>query len=195
MARMTGRPVDLLGTSSGLHDRLFVCQADAFFRSGDRHYSDVYIQIGEHTQRGDDGLPWSEEDTRQYGRDLKALIRFVSQYADHVILCSCFYDVVVKGKLNGYLYKLGMERLSLFLKRCRGEVYNQEVDAVTEAKNEEIRRIADETGTDFCGINEYMMGLAEHFRTRYVHGDHVHYEDRAKSVIVQQYMMFLNPHE
>lgn len=45
LASLTGRPVDLLATSSGLHDSLFINQIDCFFSSMEYEYSHIFVQF------------------------------------------------------------------------------------------------------------------------------------------------------
>lgn len=53
--RIAGKPVDLLATSSGLHDSLFVSQMDCFFSSTEYKYDKIIVQIGHHAELGTGG--------------------------------------------------------------------------------------------------------------------------------------------
>ena len=57
LASLTGRPVDLFATSSGLHDSLFINQMDCFFSSIEYKYSHIFVQLGHHAELGLGGGP------------------------------------------------------------------------------------------------------------------------------------------
>lgn len=50
-----GIAVDMIGSSSNLHDVLFKAQIDAFFASKKYSYDAVFIQLGHHFRKNDSG--------------------------------------------------------------------------------------------------------------------------------------------
>ena len=47
-----GIAVDMLGSSAGMHDILFISQINAFFSSVKYSYDVVFIQLGHHSRKG-----------------------------------------------------------------------------------------------------------------------------------------------
>lgn len=47
--------VDMIGSSSNLHDVLFRAQINAFFASGEYSYDAIFIQLGHHFRKNDFG--------------------------------------------------------------------------------------------------------------------------------------------
>lgn len=47
-SRISGCPVDLLATSSALHDELFINQINAFFNQSKYKYETIFVQLGHH---------------------------------------------------------------------------------------------------------------------------------------------------
>lgn len=47
-SRISGWPVDLLATSSALHDELFINQINAFFNQSQYKYETIFVQLGHH---------------------------------------------------------------------------------------------------------------------------------------------------
>ena len=68
-SQLTGRPVDLIAHSGGLHDILFVRQVEAFFTSSKYKYSTIYIQLGHHSWWNENGNDYTDEDFECFKND------------------------------------------------------------------------------------------------------------------------------
>lgn len=189
LSEKTGYAVDLFGISSGLHDVLFVKQIDAFFSSKDYKYEAVFIQIGHHSRIGDSGEPYSDYDYLRFKKDYIVLISFLQQYIDKVVLLSVFYSVIPFEKFKkSYI----ADHIATFIRRFLPEKYDDEINIIKKKKNEIIEEISNEMQLPFCDINKYMINLADNPKTKCLHTDHVHFEEKAKDVIVKKYIEFLN---
>lgn len=71
------------------------------------------------------------------------------------------------------------------------EKYDSEVNEVKQGKNNIILHIAESRNVPLCDINQIMLDRAKNYRTVCLHTDHVHFEDRAKDIIVKEYMTYL----
>ncbi len=184
--RLAKCPVDMIGTSSGLHDILFIAQVEAFFVQQSYQYSHVYIQMGHHSITNDDGNDYNEQDYLRYKQDLIWLVGFVkSKYAEaKIIMLTSFLNVMpVRHKLQegflGWAYRKYI--------KLKGETYDESWNKVVRKKNEIVREVSKELNIPFCDIEGYMQGLR-----KFVHKDHIHYEDKAKPTIVREYMKYLS---
>lgn len=55
-------------------------------------------------------------------------------------------------------------------------------------KNDVLKKIAESERVMFCDIDSYMRGLhIWKLYPRYIHSDHIHYENRAKREFVKKY--------
>ncbi len=191
LAKMTGCTVDLLGTSSGLHDILLAKQMDIFFVSERYKYDIIFVQLGHHSRIGEEGETYGEEDYARFARDYVTLLDYLSQFSEHVVPMSVFYSVVP----HHYHFKLGtLRRVENFFRRRRPEQYDQSVNTVKAGKNEIIARIAAERGMSYFDINGHMLELAKSPKTVCLHTDHVHFEEKAKQVIAKEYCRYLPFH-
>ena len=184
--RLAGCPVDMLGTSSGLHDILFIAQIEAFFVQKSYQYTDIYIQMGHHSITNDNGDDYNEHDYQQYKDDLLYLIDYVQSKCGsvNIVLLTSFLNVMpVRHKLQegflGWLYRKYI--------KLKGETYDESWNKVVRKKNEIVKELSEEAHIPLCDIEGYMYGLK-----KYVHKDHIHYEDRAKPIIVKEYMRYLS---
>lgn len=168
LAKALSLPVDLFGTSSGLHDALFCSQIDAFFECG-RRYDVIFVQLGNHSRINQDGNPYEATDYERYERDLRALITFLKQFSDRIILETVFFCVHPLGKFSAWL-----ERFT----RVKLEKYDETINSNTRQKNAVIRKVAAELGTELLDINDIMM------KGNYMRIDHIHFERRAVHTIV-----------
>lgn len=90
-----GIAVDMIGSSSNLHDILFKAQIDAFFASKCYLYDAIFIQLGHHFKKNDCGGGVEEEDYAAFKEDYSNLIDYMHQYTDNIILLSIFDSVTV----------------------------------------------------------------------------------------------------
>ena len=179
LAKQINAPVDLLGTSSGLHDRLFLKQVDCFFDQSTYKYDAIFIQLGHHSRINDNGLPYSELDYEIFKDDYRHFIEYLRQYTDNIIAESIFYSV---------LPKQGSEFIKKVRKKLKvKEAYDDEVNSVKDMKNNCIRELCDEMGIPYLDINTYIL----RYPKKYVHYDHIHFEDSAKKVIVEEMIKYI----
>ena len=71
------------------------------------------------------------------------------------------------------------------------ETYNDKINDVKRKKNIIISELASKNSLVFLDINQYMINLAQKRRSRYLHVDHIHFEEKAKPVIVKKYLEYL----
>ncbi len=189
LANITGCSVDLLGTSSGLHDIFLAKQMDIFFVSNKYKYDAIFVQLGHHSRIGETGLTYNELDYECFESDYSVLVDYLSQFSDKVVLLSIFFSVIP------YKYHLKFKPFMLIeksLRRYRKEIYDESINEVKVKKNKIIENIAKNKGIDFFDINQYMINLAKSPKTICLHTDHVHYEDKAKEIIAKEYCRFLS---
>lgn len=186
MAEKTGYAVDMLGTSSGLHDIFFQKLVDIFFCSKQYKYKCIFVQLGHHSRINDFGKPYQEEDYTRFEKDYRALIEFLRQYCDNIVLLSIFYSVVPNKKHRNSIQKI----VDIF-RHYKLEKYDDEINAIKKKKNDVIRKLAQEENLDFCDINDIMKNTATGKFTRFLHIDHIHYENSAKHYIVDQYIPYI----
>ena len=169
LAKKLGTPVDLLASSSGLHDALFVNQMDCFFNSHEYKYQRIFVQIGHHAEIGVGGGK-SESDWRRFEEDFSALIDFLQRKSDFVYVESIYYSVMAnsKWKLNKMLH----------IK----EQYDATVNERKKKKNDIMKMVSERKGLKYIDINQYMLDCKKNF----YHKDHIHFEDRAKDYIVEK---------
>lgn len=166
-------PIDLFGTSSALDDELFALQIDSFFQGIDYMYDVAVIQVGHHANLEPDGSLLSTDSLRNFETNLTLLCDFISQYAPKILLLTVLKQIrpVEKTKLNRWKLKHG------FMKEKPDEVMN----IVVNAKNEIIERTAKKhPATSFYNVVEALE------KTKFLHRDHVHYEDKALPFIVKE---------
>lgn len=169
LAKALSTPVDLIGTSSGLHDALFCSQLDAFFEGGQR-YDAIFIQLGNHSRINEEGKPYEAADYERYGGDLRALVTFLKQFTDRIILETVFFCVKPLGAFSSWI-----ERTF----RIKLEQYDETINSNTRQKNQIIRQVAQELDVELLDINDMMM-QGNHMRI-----DHIHFERRAVHAIVK----------
>lgn len=171
-------PVDLLATSAGLHDELFINQLDAFFASEEYTYTTIFVQIGHHAMIASGGLQngyLKDKDYEIFEQDFRKLIQYLQQFTDEIIIESIFYSV--------FPYK----RTILNRLRRPKEKYNDEINAMKERKNEIMKKVAEDVQLPYCDINRIMMDKGSYYR----HFDDIHYEERAKPFIVREMARYM----
>ncbi len=167
LARLTGRSVDMIGTSANLYDEIFVNLLDGFFRNTRYSYAAIFVQIGQHGRKSADGGEYRSEDFDRFREDFRSLLTFLRQFAPRIITESIF-DAVVPPS--------GLMRMAVKLRLAK-EKYDGSVNAITRGKSRIIEEVAGSMGVDFLDINAIMN------RTRHVHADHIHYGRAAQKVI------------
>lgn len=188
LSRIACCPVDMIGTSSGLHDSLFIAQMDAFFSSDMYLYDIIYIQLGHHSRVGDTGEEYNEDDYRIFKDDLNRLVSFLSQFTTKIVLLSVFYSVICySGHDENWKPSFVQKTVHSLLLRCgiKKEIPDGNANRVKSRKNEIIKQIASERNVAFCDINQIMLDM----RARHI--DHIHFEGQYIGVIVREYMKYL----
>ncbi len=181
----SGKPVDFLGSSSGLHDLLFFSQLEAFLaplQNKKESYDVCYFWMGYHSLINDEGEIYKESDYTRFEQDVENIIDFLQKYCKRMVICSALFPYIKKHK--GALWY----RLWFYLKplsRIGRETVNEKDASIIARKNEILKKISNEKGLPFCDINGYMEGLKKHYRTRCIHFDTIHYEKKAYPIIAK----------
>lgn len=182
-------PVDMIGSSCGLHDILFIRQIDAFFASSEYRYSAIYIQMGHHSIRGEGGKPYQDDDYLRYKEDYIGLINYLRQYTDNIILLTSFLNVTpIPDKFSSALRSLPI----LLYRKIFGEKIDYSWSNAVIRKNEIVEEIAHEEHLKFCDIDGIMRSKCKGMFPRYIHKDHIHYVGSgAETAIVKEYAKYL----
>lgn len=189
-AREIGCPVDMLGTSSGLHDILFAKQMDIFFTSDCYKYTTIFIQLGHHSRIYDKGNRYEEKDYIRFYEDMCILINYLKQFCERIILLSIFYDVIPDNVIENSKVNI-LKKTYMWIKRFKNEEFNDDINIIKKEKNSILERIGKECNIPYLDINAFMLNLGLKRKTRFLHVDHIHFEDKAKTVIVEQYKKVL----
>lgn len=67
------------------------------------------------------------------------------------------------------------------------EIYDDEINATKQKKNEIVLRVAEEMDVKYLDINEYMLTEGKMYR----HIDHIHFVESAKKFIVKKMLSVL----
>ena len=186
--RVSKRPVDMIGTSCGLNDVLFLSQVQAFFISSQYKYKTIFIQLGHHSIKNEHGDNYSNNDYNKFRADYIALVEFLTQYCNNIVLLTCFLNVSELPKwAKGRLGLLSV----LLWRKIAGEKIDWTWSDVVSKKNEIILEIAKEHGYKYCDIDGIMRNNCKGMFPKYIHRDHIHYEGKAKVPIVMEYMKYL----
>ena len=186
--RFSHNPVDMIGTSCGLHDVLFLSQMDAFFASSRYKYTAIFIQMGHHSIRGDEGYIYGDDDYKRFKEDYLGLVRYLRQYCTNIILLTCFLNVTpLPSKMKGLIKSIPV----LLYRKIFGEKIDYSWSNVVIEKNRLIHEIALEEKLKFCDIDAIMRNMCQGLFPRFIHKDHIHYEPRAKKIIVSEYVKYL----
>lgn len=186
---MIGLPVDMLGSSSGLHDILFLKQLEALFASECYQYSYIFIQMGHHSIRGENGELYTENDYNRFREDYIALINYLRRYSKNIILLTCFLNVLpLPSRLNSTLKSIPV----LLWRKVFGEKIDYSWSDVVIRKNKIIQEISKSEKLKFCDISGIMREKCEGMFPKYIHKDHIHYYGTgAKTAIAREYAKIL----
>lgn len=188
--KLSGKPVDMIGSSYGLNDVLFSSLVDAFFSTTQYLYSHIYLQMGRHSIINKNDEPYGTPDYEQFRKDYTTLVEFLKQHSSNVILLTCFFDV------ESLPANFGGPRSSipfLLKRRLFGEKIDWGYSTTTQIKNQIIQEVAMQLNMQFCDINQIMLERSCCTKPfpKYIHKDNIHFEDRAKKVIVKEYLNFI----
>ena len=182
MSSVTGRPVDMIGSSFAIDDELFVNLIDSFFFNTLYKYKTIYIQIGTHSLYGKEGRIFEEKDYNDHYNNLNILIDYLKQHSDNIVLETCYLTVTKKINIQSSIMKDISEAGLMFLIRPFYKDYPHSLkNPIEEKKNEVIRKVASNRAdikfVDICKIMD---------KTNYVKYDAIHYEKAAKLIIVEE---------
>lgn len=182
-------PVDMIGSSCGLHDILFLRQVDAFFTSASYRYTAIFIQMGHHSIRGESGELYGVDDYKRFRQDYVGLIDYLKQFSDNIILLTNFLNVTpIPPKFDSIVLNIPI----LLYRKIFGEKIDYSWSDIVIRKNEIIEEIAKTAGLKFCDIDKYMREGCNGLFPRFIHKDHIHYWGRkAKCAIVKEYAKYL----
>ena len=171
LARVLKCPIDLVATSANIYDEMFVNLVDTFFNNNLYQYNIIFVQLGQHGRIGVDGGEFTDSDLARYKGNMISLLNFLKQYCSCIIV-ETIYDAVLipTTKLQKWLIKLHIKK----------EVKDANINAVTQAKNGVLPSVCRDTNCFYLDINSFMNSQ------RYIHVDHIHFEQNAKTVIAQR---------
>lgn len=181
----SGKPVDFLGTSSGLHDLLFCSQLEAFLSplyESDNKYDVCYFWMGYHSLINENGDDYEEDDYNRFEEDVLAIIKHLQNCCKRIVICSALFPYIKKHK-GALWYRLWFHLKPL--SRIGRENVNDKDASIIARKNEILRKISVSQGVPFCDINGHMEELRKHYRTRCIHFDTIHYEKKAYPIIAK----------
>lgn len=176
LAKCTGRPVDLLASSSSFHDSMFINQMDCFFSEKGYEYDTIFVQVGHHGEIGIGGGTYKDEDWKIFEEEFRVLITFLKTMTEKVVIESIFYTVF-PDKRNKFVK---------MLIKCP-EKYDDITNEMKKKKTEIMFKVAKELECKTLDINKYMLKEG----IRYRHVDHIHFEEKAKPFICQKMMEYV----
>lgn len=108
----------------------------------------------------------------EFCNDFRGLCNFLKQYSTNIIVESIFYSVVPDRRI--WLIR-------------KSEKYDEVVNTKKRRKTLIMFTIAKELGLKTLDINAYMLREGKKF----LHVDHIHYEEKAKDFICKRMMRLL----
>lgn len=188
LAKVTNCPVDLFASSSSIDDILFINQIDAFFNQQTYKYDVIFVQIGHHGRINRKGGAYEERDYSKFQEDYTSLIEYLLTFSQVIITESIFDSINThKGYYNitRIISKYAPRTLKCLWKKH--EKPNNSINNITQRKNSIIQTISESLDNVFyLDINKYIK------QTHFIHVDHIHFEDDAKSAIAQEMKKFYN---
>ena len=169
-----GCPVDFFGSSSALRDVMFWKQLELFFDSQYSHYDVIVVQTGNHSRTGVDGGEWQPSDHDEYRAMFVQLLQRLRSYSERLLVLPAFF--IVRAPEH-----FGRIRRVLRLP----EVFDDKENDVIKQRNEIMHEAADEAGITYYDLTAVML------RSKYVHKDHIHYENAAKEFIADQILPYI----
>lgn len=143
--------------------------------------------MGHHSIKNMCGEEYTEDDFCQFRQDYIRLLDYLHQYCDNIVLLTCFLNVTPLPKWASGKLSLPI----LLIRKIIGEKIDWSWSATVQRKNKIILDIAREQGYKYCDIDSLMRKYCLRWFPKYIHQDYIHYENRAKKVIVKKYMEFL----
>lgn len=183
MSRMLHCPMDLFASSSALRDEMFWNQLDDFFSSNCYKYDYIFVQVGNHSRRAENGVDlFGEYDYRRFESDFTCLLNYLLQHSSKIIV-EPSTTILVKKKQNGLV-----KWSKLILHWCFKIKFHQEIDqvetGVAEKKNAIMQNVAHKMNLPWCDINAFMN------TTYFMKSDNIHYERRARATICRHLATF-----
>lgn len=152
-------PVDLFGTSCGLHDVMFADQIDAFFANNTGIYTCIIVQIGNHSRINEEGRGYTQADYKTFQNDYLALISYLRQFGSSIVVETIFECVQEKNIF---------QRILCFLRLLK-EKPDEIINSNTIQKNDIIKKIAKAEGLALCDVNQFAK---DH---KFIREDHIHF--------------------
>lgn len=170
----------MIGTSSALDDELFVSLLDGYFEKCIYKYDAIFIQVGHHSRIGKDGGEYKESDFYKFEQDFTALLLFTKQFTENIIVESIFESFEFGNSFISKLKKSSHIVKFLYRMGILKEKLDRSINSITNRKSIITKKIVDRIGgVKYIDINDYMKNQ------KYIHIDHIHFEDKAKNVIAQ----------
>lgn len=177
LADMTGRPVDLFGSSSSLRDILFWKQLNCFFDDSIYTYDAAIIWMGHHARTDLTGnSPLSEQDYEDFSNDFSTLLDKVKKICPNVLVLSNFDIIRPLTKKEKKIRKLRKFFHLSIPPHTRDEAESE----IIEKKNDIIQRVTLSESLKFLDMNNIMK------QSNFARVDHVHYERKSDTYQVEK---------
>lgn len=180
MSALLQCPVDLFATSAALRDRMFWDQLKCFFENGLYSYEAIFIWVGNHSRRNEDGTDYfSDHDYQRFHSDFTTLIEISMEIAPKVIILSTLH-MFIRRNSNKYIE---------FIREIIGfrpkEILDDNENAVVEVKNKIIQQVANEHGLPFYDIDKTLL------ESKYWHKDNIHYISKSNKFVASRLIELL----
>ncbi len=175
MAAKLNCPTDLFATSAALRDKMFWDQFKCFFENDLYKYDAVFVWVGNHSRRTEDGSGYfTEYDYQRFQSDFNTLIEICQGIAPKVIILSTLH-MFLRRKTNKF-FQFFREEIGLRPK----ETLDHNENSVVEVKNKIIEQVALEKGLSFYDIDKALL------ESKYWHKDNIHYINKSNDFVASK---------
>lgn len=183
LTRVAKMPVDFIGSSSHVLDELLLRQIEFFFEFNDFHYEMIHIQFGCH---GIESLPEGtdlESFYNEYRQQYLEVLKFLKKHCKILVAASATQIVKYPYQMNNVFCRI-YNKIHIAAMEKADPVY--EADIVM--RNTIVNSICSDLSIPFNDLYMFMLETGKHMR----HIDHVHYEKKAKKLIANRVLSFIN---
>lgn len=180
MSALLQCPVNLFATSAALRDSMFWNQLKCFFENGLYSYEAIFIWVGNHSRRSEDGTGYfSDYDFQRFHSDFSTLVEICRGIAPKVIILSTLH-MFIRRNANKYFESI-REIVGIRPK----ETLDYKENAVVEVKNKIIEQVASEQGLLFYDIDKTLL------KSKYWHKDNIHYISKSNKFVASRLIELL----
>ncbi len=182
LSQKSGCPVDLFATSAALDDAMFAYQIDAFFMQTTQYnYHTIFVQLGHHGIKSKNGELYHEEaDYTQFKHDFSALLHYLTQFTNRIVVMSIFDNVMPEGKMKTLLHWLHLTP----------EKPDMRYNIIKHRKNEIMKEVVAEEYAHDDNVRYHDI-LTEVSQQHFVHKDHIHYYGKTYKWIAAQMLKWV----